>query len=71
VIAADLGVQVRPAPGSDAGAVAILAGDLARSFAFSRAWFDLNFADVLAAADSCLLVAVDGDDWATCWASCM
>jgi GNAT superfamily N-acetyltransferase len=58
----DSGVQIRAARGSDAGAVAILAGELAQSFAFSRARFDLSFPDVLAAADSCLLLAVDGDD---------
>ncbi len=54
------GVQIRPAGGGDADAVAALAGELAQSFAFSRPKFDLSFPDVLAAADSCLLLAADG-----------
>ena len=56
------GVQIRPAGAGDAGAVAMLAAELAQSFAFSRPRFDLSFPDVLAAPDSCLLVAADGSD---------
>jgi hypothetical protein len=40
---ADSGAQIRPARGGDAGAVAILAGELAQSFAFARPKFDLSF----------------------------
>ena len=55
-------IQIRHADGSDAVAVAALAGELAQSFAFSRAKFDLSFPALLAAADVCLLAAIDGDD---------
>jgi len=62
VIVVGSGVQIRPAGGGDAGAVAVLAGELAQSFAFSRPKSDLSFPELLAAADSCLLVAMDGND---------
>jgi GNAT superfamily N-acetyltransferase len=52
-------VRVRHATQDDAGAVAGLAGELAQSFAFCRAGFDLSYPALLAAADACLLVAVD------------
>lgn len=62
VIVVGSGVQIRPAGGGDAGAVAVLAGELAQSFAFSRPKSDLSFPELPAAADSCLLVAMDGND---------
>ena len=36
-------IQVRPAGAADAGAVALLAGELAQSFAFSRESFDASY----------------------------
>jgi GNAT superfamily N-acetyltransferase len=62
VIVAKSGIQIRHADSSDSDAVAALASELAQSFAFSRAKFDLSFPALLAAADACLLVATDGDD---------
>lgn len=54
-------VRIRPARAADAGAVALLAGELAQSFAFSREKFDLAYPQLLTAQDACLLLAVDGD----------
>jgi GNAT superfamily N-acetyltransferase len=54
-------VSVRHARAADAGAVALLAGELARSFAFSREKFDLIYPQLVTAGDACLLLAVDGD----------
>ena len=54
-------VQIRPAGPADAGAVALLAGELAQSFAFSRDQFDQTYPLLLTAADACLLLAVDGE----------
>jgi len=54
-------VQIRQAGEADAEAVALLAGELARSFAFAREKFDLTYPQLLAARDACLLIAADGD----------
>jgi GNAT superfamily N-acetyltransferase len=54
--------RIRPATPADAGAVADLAGELAQSFAFSRASFDAHYPALLAAGHACLLVAVTGAD---------
>ena len=54
-------VQIRHAGAADAGVVAILAGELAQSFAFSREKFDLSYPELLAAPDACVLLAVSGD----------
>jgi GNAT superfamily N-acetyltransferase len=56
-------VQIRQADTADAGAVAVLAGELAQSFAFSREKFDLTYPRLLAAPDVCLLLAADGDEY--------
>ncbi len=55
-------IQVRRARSSDAAAVADLAGELAQSFPFSRAQFDVTYAALLNDDDACLLVAVAGND---------
>jgi GNAT superfamily N-acetyltransferase len=55
-------VQVRYGTSDDAEAVCGLAGQLAQSFAFSRAAFHDTYASLLATDDACLLVADDGDD---------
>jgi len=55
-------VQIRQADPADAEAVAVLAGDLAQSFAFSRERFDLTYPQLLTARDACLLLAADGDE---------
>jgi GNAT superfamily N-acetyltransferase len=55
-------IQVRPAVAADASAVAGLAGQLAQSFTFSRARFDLNYPALLAERNVCLLVATGGGD---------
>jgi len=54
-------VQVRHARAADAGSVAVLAGELAQSFAFSRERFDLSYPELLAAQDACLLLAISGE----------
>ena len=54
-------IRIRPARAADADAVALLAGDLAQSFAFSPEKFGLSFPALLAAEDTCLLVAVAAD----------
>jgi GNAT superfamily N-acetyltransferase len=55
-------IQIRPAVAADASAVAGLAGQLAQSFTFSRARFDLTYPALLAERSVCLLVATgDGD----------
>jgi GNAT superfamily N-acetyltransferase len=54
-------VQIRQAGPADAEAVAVLAGDLAQSFAFSREKFDLAYPQLLNERDVCLLLAVDGE----------
>ena len=54
-------MRVRPASAADADTVAALADDLTQSFAFSRAKFDRSFPALLAAEDTCLLVAVAAD----------
>jgi GNAT superfamily N-acetyltransferase len=54
-------VQIRHARTADAGAVALLAGELAHSFVFSREKFDLTYPQLLTAPDACLLLAADGD----------
>ena len=46
---------------ADAGAVALLAGELAQSFAISREKFDLTYPQLLTARDACLLLAADGE----------
>jgi GNAT superfamily N-acetyltransferase len=56
------GVRVRAAAAGDAGAVAVLAEELAQSFPFRRADFDASFPALLAGAGSCLLVAEAGED---------
>jgi GNAT superfamily N-acetyltransferase len=52
--------EIRRANADDGGAVADLAAELAQSFAFSRAQFDLSYPALLAADGACLLVAADG-----------
>ncbi|MFI5836582.1 GNAT family N-acetyltransferase [Micromonospora sp. NPDC051300] len=54
-------VSVRRATGSDAAAVAELAGQLAQSFPFSRTRFDAGYAALLDTDGAALLLAVDGD----------
>ena len=54
-------VQIRQADTADAEAVALLADELAQSFAFSREQFDLNYPRLVTAGDVCLLLAVDGE----------
>lgn len=54
-------VRVRRARAADAGAVAVLAGELAQSFDFSREKFDLAYPRLVTAPDACLLLAADGD----------
>jgi GNAT superfamily N-acetyltransferase len=54
-------VHIRRARAADAGAVALLAGELAQSFAFSREKFELIYPQLVTAPDACLLLAVDGD----------
>lgn len=56
------GVQVRPARAEDADTVATLAAELAQSFPFDRAAFDVNFPALLATGDARVLVATDGED---------
>jgi GNAT superfamily N-acetyltransferase len=56
-------VQIRQADTADAGAVALLAGELAQSFAFSREQFDLNYPRLVTAGDVCLLLAGDGEEY--------
>jgi len=53
-------VQIRQADLTDAEAVALLAGDLAQSFAFAREKFDLAYPQLLTEQAACLLLAVDG-----------
>jgi hypothetical protein len=53
--------QVRRAEAGDAAAVAGLAAGLAQSFEFSRDAFGLSYPALLADADACLLLAVDGE----------
>jgi GNAT superfamily N-acetyltransferase len=55
-------VWIRGAGAGDADAVAALAHELAQSFPFSRVTFDLSFPALLAAEDTCLLVAVAGEE---------
>ena len=55
-------VQVRSARAGDARGVAILAAELAQSFAFSVAGFEQSYPAVLSARDACLLVAAEGDE---------
>jgi GNAT superfamily N-acetyltransferase len=54
-------VQIRQADTADAETVALLAGDLAQSFAFSQEQFDLNYPRLVTAGDVCLLLAADGE----------
>ncbi len=51
-------IQVRYATSSDAVPVANLARELAQSFPFSRARFDVTYAALLNTDEACLLVAV-------------
>lgn len=55
-------VQVRRARAGDVGAVAALAAELAMSFPFDRAAFDVSFPALLATEDARVLVATDGED---------
>jgi GNAT superfamily N-acetyltransferase len=55
-------VQIRRARGEDAAAVAVLASELAQSFAFARERFDQTYPALVASEDACLLVAAQGDD---------
>jgi GNAT superfamily N-acetyltransferase len=55
-------MQVRPACAGDAAAVAVLARELAMSFAFQPDRFELSFAALVADEQACLLVAADGCD---------
>jgi GNAT superfamily N-acetyltransferase len=54
-------IQVRPACAGDAAAVAVLAQELAMSFAFRPERFEPSFAALVADQQACLLVAADGD----------
>jgi GNAT superfamily N-acetyltransferase len=54
--------QVRQAGPADADKVAGLAAELAQSFAFSRAGFDVSYPALLAGQDAHVLVAEDGGD---------
>jgi GNAT superfamily N-acetyltransferase len=55
-------IQIRAAVAADASAVAGLAGELAQSFTFSRARFEVSYRSLLDTEDACLLVATDGRD---------
>jgi len=59
----DSRIQIRRASGGDAGAVAGLAGELAQSFAFSRARFDVTYPALLDIEAACLLLATSGGDY--------
>ena len=52
-------VQIRQARPGDADAIAVLAAELAQSFAFSRPAFERMFPELLAREDACLLMADD------------
>jgi len=52
-------LHIRPATAADAETVARLAAELAQSFPFSQAAFDRSYPAVLAAEDTCLLLAED------------
>ena len=54
--------EIRRASADDADAVAGLAAELAQSFEFSREKFRENYPALLAAADACLLLAVNGHE---------
>ena len=58
----DTTCRIRPAGPGDAEAVADLAAALAQSFPFSRTRFGLSYPALLAAADACLLLAVNADE---------
>jgi GNAT superfamily N-acetyltransferase len=58
----DAPIQIRAAVAADESAVAGLAGELAQSFAFSRARFEVSYRSLLDTEDACLLVATDGRD---------
>jgi GNAT superfamily N-acetyltransferase len=53
-------IRFATATAGDADAVAGLAAELAQSFTFSRSGFEHSYPALLAAADACLLLAVDG-----------
>jgi GNAT superfamily N-acetyltransferase len=53
-------VQIRHASTADADTVALLASELAQSFAFSREKFDQIYPELVTARDACLLLATDG-----------
>lgn len=53
-------IRIRPAMAADASAVAGLADELAQSFTFSRAGFDVSYPALLADERACLLVATGG-----------
>jgi GNAT superfamily N-acetyltransferase len=61
VVVSEPQIQIRPARAADAEAIAILANELAQSFAFSREKFDLSYPELLAERDACLLLAASGD----------
>ena len=54
--------EIRRASADDADAVAGLAAELAQSFEFLREKFRENYPALLAAADACLLLAVNGHE---------
>jgi GNAT superfamily N-acetyltransferase len=54
-------IQIRQARTADVGAVALLAGELAQSFAFSRGRFDVTYPQLLTERNACLLLAADGE----------
>jgi GNAT superfamily N-acetyltransferase len=54
-------IEVRRAEAGDAEVVAGLAAGLAQSFEFSRAGFDTNYPDLIAAEDTSLLLATHGN----------
>ncbi len=55
-------VQVRRAGAANAGQVAVLAGEMTQSFAFSREKFGLSYPALVTAHDACLLLAADDDE---------
>jgi GNAT superfamily N-acetyltransferase len=56
--------EIRPASASDINGVAALAAELALSFEFSPEQFRASYPALLAADGACLLLAVDGSEYA-------
>jgi GNAT superfamily N-acetyltransferase len=58
------GIEIRPARPGDAAQVAGLARELTMSYPFRQASFDISYPELLAAGNSCLLVAAAREDLA-------